>query len=215
MKFSKATICISGFLGASLLTLPTIFAGMQMEIYDPITDLIGHGMSDELLYSHILRYSFQVPAGIFLVFYFRTVAQLFSKEILIQFPFRGLSYFLGVAIILNAVFPCDAGCADLTFGLSVSQGLHLMVEGLTYFFIPLMLVFLGLGFRRVNAVFLSKFTNWTSLLIIILVAILYYDQNYAGLLQRILKSTFIAFTFVITYVIYTTNSFIPKRTKFN
>lgn len=215
MKFSKATICITGLLGATLLIFPVIVAGYQVHNYNPLVDLIGHGMSDEQLFSHLLRYGFQVPAGIFLIFFFRTIEQLFYAELLLSFGFRSLSYFFGMSTILNALFPCDAGCAELTFGLSVSQGMHLMIEGLTYFFIPLILLILGLGFRRINALFMSQFSNWSGIFSIILIVILYYDQTFAGLLQRLIKLTFIVYTLVTVYVCYTNRPFTATKTNFN
>lgn len=215
MKFSKPTVYIFGMLGAALLTVPIFLAGLQLAEFNFLYDVVGKGMGDNLLYSQIMRYVFQVPGGIFICLFFYYIHYLFPPEHLLKFGFRSLLYFCGVSSIILGVFPCDAGCVDLTFGLSVSQGINFMTEGLTYLFFPFILFVLALGFRRIRYVRTSQAINILGLFTLLMVFILYKDQSFAGLLQRIIKLMFITFAFGIAYMCKVYNPLKVKKVNFN
>lgn len=215
MVFSKITVYTWGMMSGILLALAYALSGLQIADYNPVYNAIGGGVPDEFLYSKIIRYGFQVPAGILSFIFFYTVERIFPYERLLQFGFKSLSYIFGVSTIISAVFPCDAGCANLTFGLSVSQGVHLMSEMLSTSLIIFMMLLLAAGYRRIGYIQLSQITNWCCFIIFASIIILYNDSTWVGLFQRVIKICYITFVISTAHTMYYCQPFNAKKVNFH
>jgi len=59
--------------------------------------------------------------------------------------FCGLGIFYGIATIIVGLFPCDKGCNKELIDPSVLQVIHNLTGLLTYIFVPISIILIGVG----------------------------------------------------------------------
>src|SRR5690606_9404037 len=97
--------------------------------------------------------------------------------------------FYGIATVIVGIFPCDKGCNRAFIDPSISQVIHTLTGLLTYLFVPLSILAVGVGLRQLKIHFsLSKIAIVCGLFGVVFVCILLSDPltPYAGLYQRII-----------------------------
>ena len=62
--------------------------------------------------------------------------------------FWGLGIFYGIATIIVGILPCDKGCNKEFIDPSVSQIIHNLTGLLTYLFVPISIIIIGVGLRK-------------------------------------------------------------------
>jgi hypothetical membrane protein len=116
---------------------------------------------------------------------------------LIKAGFFGLAIFYGLGTILVGLFPCDAGCPTNILDSSTSQLIHNAMASLTYVFLPICIIAIGLGLRKFEDYGkLSQIAMATGIISAIFIFVLFSnpESGYRGLLQRVIETSFITFT---------------------
>ena len=189
---SNKVVFWTGILGVTFFGVASILGGFQFDSYNPISQYISETMAVDTPYGKILRFFGYLPAGVLLTIFSFAGLKKFPASTPIRIGFWGLGIFYGIATIIIGLFPCDKGC-NMEFP-SVSQLIHTLTGLLTYIFVPISIVTIGIGLRQSkkhNA--LSKIAISCGLVSIVFVGILLSNRstNFAGLYQRIIEVTFI------------------------
>jgi len=188
------TIFWIGIIGVTLFAVPSILGGFQFENYNPISQYISESMAIDTPYGKILRYYGYIPSGILLAYFFLIAIKKFPKSKLIKIGFFGLIIFYGLATIIVGIFPCDKGCNKGWIDPSISQIIHNLTGFLTYIFVPVSLIIIGLGLQKLNNYKnFAKTTLICGLISFLFISILFTNpsSNYVGLYQRIIEVIFI------------------------
>ena len=189
---SNKVVFWTGILGVTFFGVASILGGFQFDSYNPISQYVSETMAIDTPYGKILRFFGYLPAGVLITIFSFSAIKKFPQFVLIKIGFSGLGIFYGIATIIVGLFPCDKGC-NMEFP-SVSQLIHTLTGLLTYIFVPISIVTIGIGLRQSkkhNA--LSKIAISCGLVSAVFVGILLSNRstNFAGLYQRIIEVTFI------------------------
>ena len=188
-------IFLTGILGVTSFSVASILGGFQFENYDPISQYISETMAIGTPYGKTLRFFGYIPSGILLTIFSFMGFRKFPKSKRIKIGFIGLGIFYGIATIIVGIFPCDKGCNKEFIDPSISQLIHNLTGLLTYLFVPISILIIGLGLRQLNNYYdkLSKIAIACGLISFVGIGILFSDSltNYVGLTQRIIEGTFI------------------------
>ena len=183
-----------GILGVSLFGVSSILGGFQFENYDPISQFISETMAVNTPYGKTLRFFGYIPSGILLTIFAFGAIKKFPKSSLTKMGFWGLALFYGIATVVVGIFPCDEGCNKELIDPSNSQIIHNLTGLLTYIFVPISIILIGVGLRKSkNYLKLSKIGIVCGLICIVLIGLLMSDplSTYGGLFQRVVESLFI------------------------
>jgi hypothetical protein len=194
-----------GILGVSFFGLTSFLGGFQFEDYDPISQYISETMALGTPYGKTLRFFGYIPSGILLTIFGFGAYKKFPKSNLVKIGFWGIGIFYGIAAIVVGIFPCDIGCNKELVDPSISQTIHNMTGLLTYLFVPISIISIGIGLRKSKKhQGLSRMGIISGIICIVLVGLLTDPlTNYAGLFQRILEGIFIIW--IIACSIYIKN----------
>ena len=189
---SNKLVFWAGILGVTFFGVASILGGFQFDRYNPISQYISETMAIDTPYGKVLRFFGYLPAGVLLTIFSFAGLKKFPSSTPTKIGFWGLGIFYGLATIIIGLFPCDKGC-NMEFP-SVSQLIHTLTGLLTYLFVPISTVSIGIGLRQSkkhNA--LSKIAIICGFVSIVFVGILLSNRstNFAGLYQRIIELTFI------------------------
>ena len=198
---NKRTFLI-GILGVSLFVLSSIVGGLLIEGYSITGQYISESYAIDTQYGVALRTFGYIPSGILLTIFGLLGAKHFQPSVLTKVGFYGLALFYGLGTVAVGVFPCDNGCNKEFIDPSISQVIHNLAGFLTYVFVPISIIVIGVGLRQ--------FPNYTRLSLqaiaygamsILFVFLLLSDTNsaYLGLCQRMVEAVFI--TWIITCAI--------------
>ena len=190
---SNKLLFFIGILGVTFFGVASFLGGFQFEDYDPISQYISETMAVDMPYGKSLRFFGYIPSGILLTIFAFVGFKKFPKSNLTKFGFWGLGIFYGIATIVVGIFPCDKGCNKEFIDPSISQIIHNLTGLLTYIFVPISIIIIGVGLRKSkNYQGLSKIGIISGLICIVLVGLLSDPStNYAGLFQRIIEGIFI------------------------
>ena len=182
-----------GILGVTFFAVASFFGGFQFDNYDPISQLISETMAVDTPNGKILRYFGYIPSGILLTIFAFVGFKKLPKSNLTKIGFWGLGIFYGIATIVVGIFPCDKGCNKEFVDPSISQIIHNLTGILTYIFVPISIIIIGIGLRKSkNYQGLSKIGIISGIICIVFVGLLSDPlTNYAGLFQRIIEGIFI------------------------
>ena len=182
-----------GILGVTLFGVASFLGGFQFDHYDPISQYISETMAVDTPYGKSLRYFGYIPSGILLTIFAFVGFKKLPKSNLTKIGFWGLGIFYGMATIVIAIFPCDKGCNKELVNPSISQLIHNLTGLLTYIFVPVSIIIIGIGLRKSkNYQDLSKIGIISGIICIVFVGLLTDPlTNYAGLFQRIIEGIFI------------------------
>ncbi len=190
---SNKLLFMIGILGVTFFSVASVLGGFQFEDYNPISQYISETMAVDTPYGKSLRIFGYIPSGILLTIFAFMGFKKFPKSNLTKFGFWGLGIFYGIATIVVGIFPCDKGCNKELVDPSISQIIHNLTGLLTYTFVPISIIIIGVGLRKSkNYQRLSKIGIISGLICIVFVGLLSDPlTNYAGLFQRIIEGIFI------------------------
>jgi hypothetical membrane protein len=200
---SNKLLFLTGILGVTLFVVASFLGGFQFENYDPISQYISETMAVGTPYGETLRFFGYIPSGILLTLFSFGALKKFPKSNLTKLGFWGLAIFYGIATIVVGIFPCDQGCNKEFIDPSISQIIHNLTGFLTYIFVPISLLMIGIGLRKSkNYLRLSNLGIICGLVSIVFIGLMMSDPstNYAGLFQRIIESLFVLW--IIACAIY-------------
>ena len=110
-----------------------------------------------------------------------------------QIGFYGIGIFYGLATVIVGIFPCDSGCNKELIAPSSSQLIHNFVALLTYLFVPVFMILIGLGLKKShNNIFsLQSIVCGAISILFVLILVSNLNSEYIGLYQRIIESAFV------------------------
>lgn len=191
---SNKLIFFIGILGVSLFVVSSIVGGFLIENYSLTSQYISETYAIDTEYGIVLRSLGYIPSGILLTIFSFAGFKKLPQSKLTEIGFYGLGIFYGIATAIVGFFPCDSGCNKQFIDPSISQVIHNLMGFLTYMFVPICIILIGIG--------LKKSTNYNRLSIqaitygvisILFVYLLFSNQNskYLGLFQRMVEAVFI------------------------
>lgn len=205
---NRKTIFLTGIIGVTLFSVASILGGFQFDNYNHLSQYISETYAIDTPYGQAFRYFGYIPSGLLLAIFAFSGHKKFPQSKLIKIGFFGLGVFYGLATIIVGIFPCDKGCNKELIDPSLSQLIHNLTGFLTYIFVPLSIIAIGIGLRQLKThMVLSKIAIFCGLNCILFVAILLSDPltEYAGLYQRIIEGTFIIWIIVCSVFINSSN----------
>ena len=205
---NERVIFWTGIIGVTLFSVASILGGFQFENYNPLSQYISETYASDTPYGQTLRYFGYIPSGLFLTIFAFSALRTFPKSSLIKTGFWGLGIFYGIATIIVGVFPCDKGCNKELVDPSISQLIHNLTGLMTYIFVPLSIIAIGLGLRQLKIQNgLSRIAILCGLNCVVFIGLLLIDPlaKYVGLYQRIIEGTFIIWIIACSLFIKSSN----------
>ena len=205
---NERVIFWTGILGVTLFGVASILGGFQFDDYNPMSQYISETMAIDTPYGKGLRYFGYIPSGLLLTIFAFSALKTFPKSNLVKTGFWGLGIFYGIATIIVGIFPCDKGCNKELVDPSISQLIHNLTGLLTYIFVPLTIIAIGLGLRQLKTQNgLSRIAIFCGLNCIVFIGFLLTDPltKYAGLYQRIIEGMFIIWIVACSFFIKNSN----------
>lgn len=190
---NKLTFFI-GILGVLLFVVASVVGGFLMENYSVTSQYISESYAIDTEYGMVLRTYGYIPSGILLTLFAFAASKKMPQSKLTKLGFYGLAVFYGMATILVGFFPCDSGCNKQFIDPSVSQVIHNLTGFLTYIFVPVSMILIGIGLQKASMYQrLSKQGITYGIISVLFVYLLFSDANsaYIGLYQRVVESVFV------------------------
>ena len=185
-----------GILGVSLFAIAAIVGPLLIDDYSVVSQYISESFASDTEYGWYLQYFGYVPSGILITIFCFSAPKYFPSSKLIVAGFFGLALFYGLGTLLVGFFPCDAGCPTNVLDSSLSQLIHNAMGSLTYIFLPISIIAIGLGLKKFEGYSkLSQIAMATAIISGIFIFILFSnpESDYRGVLQRIIETSFITF----------------------
>lgn len=205
---SNKLIFIVGILGASLFIIPSIIGGFLIENYSLTSQYISETSAIDTEYGLVIRSLGYIPSGILLTIFFFVGFKKFPQSKLTKIGFYGMGVFYGIATIIVGIFPCDSGCNKEFINPSISQIIHNLSGLLTYIFVPMSIILIGIGLKK-SSIFnrLSIQGITYGIISILFVYLLLSDpkSEYVGLYQRIVETIFIIWIITCAFAIKKTS----------
>ncbi len=190
---NKLTFLI-GIVGASLFIISSILGGLLIDNYSIISQYISESYAIDTEYGMVLRTFGYIPSGIFIAIFCFTGVRFFAPTKLLNIGFYGIGLFYGLATVVVGIFPCDSGCNKDFIDPSTSQLIHNFMGLLTYLFVPVLIILIGLELKKIqkNTVFPLQ-SIVLGVISFLFVSVLFLNSNskYIGLYQRIIELVFI------------------------
>lgn len=183
-----------GILGVSLFIIAAIVGGVLMDDYNLVSQYISETYAIDTEYGKALRIFGFIPSGLLITIFCFLGCKHFPSSKLIKIGFYGLGIFYGLATVIVGLFPCDSGCNPELINPSSAQIIHNLTGLLTYIFVPISIVLIGIGLKE------SKHNNRLSIkaiicgvISILFILLLFADSTseYKGLYQRMIETIFI------------------------
>ncbi|TLP79071.1 DUF998 domain-containing protein [Maribacter sp. ACAM166] len=191
---NNKVIAYIGILGVGLFAVTAIVGGFLIDDYSVLSQYISESFAIDTEYGWFLQTFGYIPSGILIMFFcFRTV-NFFPDLKSIKVGFYGLGIFYGLGTILVGIFPCDTGCNVKLIDPSIAQLIHNAMAALTYIFVPICIIGIGLGlkqFPNYNRLFRIAMTSGVISAFFIFILLANPESELRGLLQRIIESIFI------------------------
>jgi len=190
---NKLTFLI-GIVGASLFIISSVLGGLLIDNYSIISQYISESYAIDTEYGMVLRTFGFIPSGIFIAIFCFTGVRFFAPTKLLNIGFYGIGLFYGLATVVVGIFPCDSGCNKDFIDPSTSQLIHNFMGLLTYLFVPVLIILIGLELKKIqkNTVFPLQ-SIVLGVISFLFVSVLFLNSNskYIGLYQRIIELVFI------------------------
>ena len=206
---SKNITFLTGIIGVTLFVVASILGGFQLDDYSHISQYISESYAIDTPYGKYLRYFGYIPSGILLTIFAFAGYKKFPQSKLIKTGFYGIALFYGLATTIVGIFPCDKGCNKEFIDPSLSQLIHNLTGFLTYTFVPISILVIGIGLRQLKThLGLSKIALFCSVNSFLFIGILFSQKftDYTGFLQRIIEGTFIFWIIVCSLFIKKSDS---------
>lgn len=201
---NRRFVFLIGILGVSLFAATSLIGGLLIEDYSILSQYISETYAIDTDYGWSLRVFGFVPSGVFITLFCFLGAGYFQSSKLTKIGFYGIGVFYGLATVLVSLFPCDSGCNREFINPSSSQLIHNLVGLLTYLFVPIFMIQIGLGLK--NSTDKSRF--WLKSMVlgvisILFVFLLFFNQNseYIGLYQRMVELVFVGWVISCAFTI--------------
>jgi len=194
-----------GIVGVTFFGVASILGGFQFDNYNPMSQYISETMAVDTPYGKALRFFGYIPSGILITVFGFAGVKKFPASDLTKIGFWGIGVFYGIATIIIGLFPCDKGCNKELVDPSMSQLIHNLTGMLTYLFVPISMLLIGVGLRQFKKYEgLSTVGILCGVICIAFAGILFSDPstNYAGLYQRIIEGTFIIWIIACSFFIH-------------
>lgn len=209
---NKKAIFFIGTLGVSLFVVASILGGFLIENYSATSQLISETYAIDTQYGLLLRSLGYIPSGILLTIFAFAGYKKFPESKLTKIGFYGLGLFYGMATVIVGFFPCDSGCNKEFINPSISQIIHNLTGLLTYLFVPMSIVLIGIGLKKSQTYQRLSILGITyGILSIFFVYLFLSDPNAGniGLYQRIVESIFVLWIISCAVAIKNNNQQIP------
>ena len=189
---NKITFFI-GILGVSLFVVSSILGGVLIENYSVISQYISESYAIDTEHGRILRIFGFIPSGLLITSFCFLGMRYFQTSSLVKIGFYGIGIFYGLATTVVAIFPCDSGCNKELIDPSSSQLIHNLVGSLTYLFVPILIILIGLGLKKSSNKVFSSLSIGLGVISILFVYILVSNANseFIGLYQRVIELVFV------------------------
>ena len=193
-----------GVLGVSLFTLTSIIGGLLIDNYSIVSQYISETYAIDTEYGVVLRVFGHIPSGILITIFCFVVFKYFPPSKLVKIGFSVLGILYGVGTVIVAVFPCDSGCNKELIDPSISQIIHNLTALFIYAFVPLSIIVIGLGLRKVVA---YKQTSIIAIILGIVSMLFVYilisepTSEFIGLYQRIIELLFVIWILICAFKI--------------
>ncbi len=200
---NKVTFFI-GILGVGLFIVSSIIGGILIENYSLTSQFISETYAIDTEYGIILRTFGFIPSGILLTIFCFLGFKYFQPSKLTKIGFYGLGIFYGLATVMVGFFPCDSGCNKEFIDPSISQVIHNLTGLLTYIFVPISIILIGIGLKQLpNYNRLSIQAIIYGIISILFILLLFSGSNpeYIGLYQRIIETLFIIWIIICAFAI--------------
>ena len=191
---NNKTVFLIGTLGVSLFAIPAIIGGVLIEDYSLISQFISESDARGTKHGLALRLFGYIQSGIIIAVFCFVALKKFQSSKLSKTGFYGLGVFYGIATMLTGIFPCDVGCNKNFIDPSLSQIIHNLAGLLTYIFVPISLMIVGLGLKHSpshNRLSVIAITCGIASSLFVSLSLSDLSSQYVGLLQRIIESIFL------------------------
>ncbi len=181
----------SGLLGVVLFVIATVLGGLLLPGYSHLSQYISESYAIGTPYGPALRYYVFIPSGFLLALFAILNASSF-REKKTKLGFWGIGIFYGVATIIVSIFPCDAGCNKELIDPSIAQLIHSLTGMLTYIFVPISLLVIGISFLKSEDYSnMGKLAIASAVISFLFMFMLTSEPvpSYAGLYQRIIEGS--------------------------
>jgi hypothetical protein len=193
LKVGNKLISFIGLLGVGLFAVAAIVGGLLIDNYSLIGQFISESFAINTAYGWLLRTFGYVPSGILVAIFCFSAVKFFPKSKFIKVGFYGLAIFYGLGTIIIGLFPCDAGCNIELTESSLAQLIHNTAASLTYIFVPISIIGIGIGLRQFpnyNLISLIAITSGIVSAFFVFILIADPESDFKGLFQRIIESIF-------------------------
>jgi hypothetical protein len=200
---NKQLIFWSGLIGVFLFASASIMGGQQIEGYSPISQYISESYATGVPNSNYLRYMY-MASGVLLSLFALTAPSRMPKSGMVKTGFVLFAIFYGMGTIVTGFFPCDLGCPSEVNDLSISQFIHNTVGFLTYAFVPICLIGLGISFRRFSSTkSLGGFSLLCGMIALVFVILLFGNPTgpLIGIIQRVIEISILAWVIYCSFFI--------------
>ncbi len=194
ITLNKKIVSFFGILGVSLFAIAAIVGALLIDDYSIISQYISESFGSNTKYGWYLQYFGYVPSGIFTTLYCLLAPNFLPKSKWSRAGWLGLTFFYGIGALFVGLFPCDEGCNVKLIEPSIAQFIHTIFAALTYVFVPISILSIGLGLRKYkNYQGLSATAITAAVVSSTLILILFSnpESDYRGLFQRVIELIFI------------------------
>ena len=200
---NKITFLI-GIVGVSLFAISSILGGLLIENYNVLSQYISESYAIDTEYGKILRIFGYIPSGILITLFCFLGVRYFQPSKLLKIGFYGIGIFYGLATVVVGIFPCDSGCNKELIDPSSSQLIHDFVGLLTYLFVPVFMILIGLGLKKSsnnNTFSLQSIVFGAITVLFVYILVSNSNSEYIGLYQRMIESVFVIWIVFCAFVI--------------
>ena len=200
---NKITFLI-GIVGVSLFVVSSILGGFLLENYNELSQYISESYAIDTEYGKILRIFGYIPSGILITLFCFLGVRYFQPSKLLKIGFYGIGIFYGLATVVVGIFPCDSGCNKELIDPSSSQLIHNFVGLLTYLFVPVFMILIGLGLKKSsnnNTFSLQSIVFGAISILFVYILVSNSNSEYIGLYQRMIESVFVIWIVFCAFVI--------------
>lgn len=141
---ARNLVFVTGLLGVLLFTGSAIIGGAVYENYSHISQFISESYATGTEYGNALRFYGYLPSGICFFVFAILAPKYLPNSKLLKIAFWAFALFYGLGTIIVSFFPCDFGCNREFIDPSLSQIIHNLTGALTYMFVPVSIVIIGI-----------------------------------------------------------------------
>ncbi len=185
----KKGVAVTGILGVFLFVATTVIGGFSHPNYSHISQFISELYAVDAPNADVLRFYGYIPSGVCILLFSFFLHAVLPKSKGTTIGCILFGFFYGFGTILCSIFTCDAGCNPKLIDPSLSQFIHNGIGLLTYLFVPIALLCIGISNR--SKLFFSNYTIATAVFSFLLVFVLDVQSPLKGLIQRLIEGSFL------------------------